>query len=141
LALLQKRKRREIWESIVELIQQTFINGEIPILFRYGIHVLIPKQENQGFRGIALLETICKLLNMITHIQLTTIINLQNHGTGMATMHVKQLMQKAMRKSNPLYMNFLDIKKVYGTLDRERTLEFLQKYGVGPNMRQIIQKI
>jgi Reverse transcriptase (RNA-dependent DNA polymerase) len=87
--------------------------------------VLIPKPENQGFRGIALLETIYKITSMIIHLRLTSAIKLHeaihgfttNRGTGLATMNVKLLMQKARRQSNPLYMVFLDIKKAYDTLD------------------------
>jgi hypothetical protein len=40
--------------------------------------VLIPKPENQGFRGIALLETIYRIISMIIHIRLTTTINLHD---------------------------------------------------------------
>jgi hypothetical protein len=131
----------------IEIIKLVFTEGDIPISFSYGILVLIPKPD-QSFRGIALLETIYKLISMIIHQRLTTSIKLHdvvhgfraNRGTGTSTMNVKLLMQKAKRESNPLYMIFLDIKKAYDTLDRERTIEILQKYGVGPNICRVIQK-
>jgi hypothetical protein len=71
-----------IWEKVLQLIQLTFTEGDIPVSFSYGVLVLIPKPDNQGFRGIALLETIYKIISMIIHIRLTSSINLHEavHG-------------------------------------------------------------
>ena len=38
-----------------------------------------------------------------------------------------------------LYVIFLDLKKAYDALDRSRCLEILDKYGVGPQARELIQ--
>jgi retron-type reverse transcriptase len=40
-----------------------------------------------------------------------------------------------------LYLIFLDITKAYDTLDRDRMLQLLQAYGVGPNICLIIDNI
>ena len=39
-----------------------------------------------------------------------------------------------------LYVIFLDLTKVYGSLDRSRSLEILEGYGVGPRVRRLLQK-
>jgi hypothetical protein len=62
-------------------------------------------------------------------------------GTGTAIMNIKLLMQSIQRDINPMYMIFLDIKKAYDLVDRERVLQLLQQYGVGPNICSIIEKI
>jgi hypothetical protein len=87
----------------VQLIQHTVTKGDIPVSFSYRVLVLIPKPENQGFRGITLLETIYIIISMIIHLRLLTTIRLHEavHGfrtnrvAGTATMQVKLLMQKA----------------------------------------------
>jgi hypothetical protein len=56
-------------------------------------------------------------------------------------MNIKLLLQKVQRDSNPLYLIFLDLTKAYDTLDRDRMLQLLHAYGVGPNICQIIDNI
>jgi retron-type reverse transcriptase len=106
----------------------------MPQAFGNGILVLIPKPD-KSFRGIALLETAYKLISLIIHRRLTSTIQFhdsihgfrKNHGTSTAIMNVKLLMQMTQRKSIPLYMLFLDIKKAYDTLDHGRTINMLQQ--------------
>jgi hypothetical protein len=62
-------KAIEIWNKILELIDMVFSSAQIPKSFNNGIMVLIPKPQNQGFRGITLLETIYKLISKITQIK------------------------------------------------------------------------
>jgi Reverse transcriptase (RNA-dependent DNA polymerase) len=119
----QCQQSLEIWNKIVIIVQMTFREGDIPTSFTYGVLVLIPKPD-QSFRGIALLETIYKLISMIIHLQLLTTIKLHNavhgfrtqRGTGTATINVKLLLQKAKRQSNQLYMIFIDVKKAYDSV-------------------------
>jgi hypothetical protein len=41
---------------------------------------------------------------------------------------------------NP-YAIFLDVQKLYYMLDQERTLDILEGYGVGPNVRTFLKKV
>jgi hypothetical protein len=56
-------------------------------------------------------------------------------------MELKLRMQLAQRTKEPLYFIFLDLKKAYDTLDRSRTLEILKGYGVGFNVRRVIESV
>jgi Reverse transcriptase (RNA-dependent DNA polymerase) len=47
-------------------------------------------------------------------------------------------MRAARQTDTPHFAVFLDLKKAYDTLDRDRTLQILQGYEVGPNIRNII---
>ena len=47
-------------------------------------------------------------------------------------------MQLAKKENKILYMIFLDIKKAYDSVDRDKLLTLLQNYGVGENICNII---
>ena len=53
-------------------------------------------------------------------------------GTGTSTIEANILQQLASLREEVLYMIFLDLHKLYDTLDRSRCLEILEVYGVGP---------
>ena len=46
-----------------------------------------------------------------------------------------------IRLKEPLYLVFLDLTKAYDSLDRQRTLQLLEKYGVGQNVRTLINNM
>jgi hypothetical protein len=48
-------------------------------------------------------------------------------------------MQLSQGQQHTLYQVFIDLKKVYDTLNRGRTLEILKGYGVGPKLLAIIR--
>ena len=107
--------------------------------------VLIPKDIPGEFRGIALLEILYKVISSIVTARLMAGIEFDDtvhgfragRGTGTAGMEFKLNMQLAQRTKKPLFIVFLDLKKAYDTLDRERTIEILRKYGVGENVRRL----
>jgi hypothetical protein len=119
-----------------------FTGEDIPSAFVVGILVLLPKPDGD-FRGIALLEVIYKLISSIINRRLAKALNNKFHdaihgfregrGTGTATIEAKLLMQLAARSNKPLHMVFMDLKKAYDTLDRDRTMKILKGYGVGEN--------
>jgi hypothetical protein len=59
-------------------------------------------------------------------------------GTGTATLTLKLIMEKNLHGGQTLFQVFLDLKKAYDTLDRDRTLLILKRYGVGPNVRRVL---
>jgi hypothetical protein len=73
-------------EKIVSLITLAFTTGNIPSLSYNAILVLVPKPGNNGVWGIALLETIYKVMSMIIHPRLMSTINLHEsiHGPNAA---------------------------------------------------------
>jgi hypothetical protein len=139
----------EIWEKVMKLIITAFNTGEMPTALSNGVLVLIPKDAPMEFRGIALLETIYKLISCIINTRLKESIKFHEsihgfraeRGTGTAIIEAKLKMSLAMRGIHPLFLVFLDLKKAYDTLDREQAIRILIGYGVGPNVIRIIENI
>ena len=108
--------------------------------------VLIPK-GNEEYRGIGLVEVTWKVVAAILHCRLTTAIPYHDtlhgfragRGTGTATLEAKLLQQLAATREEFLYMIFLDLTKAYDALDRSRSLEILEGYGVGKRVRRLLQ--
>jgi Reverse transcriptase (RNA-dependent DNA polymerase) len=115
----QDEKLKKAWNKVLEIINMVFIGSAIPSQFGIGILVLIPKGTPVQYRGIALLETIYKLIASIINQRLTNSIEFypaihgsrKRRGTGTAIINLKLRMQLAKRTKNPLYMVFLDLKK------------------------------
>ena len=107
--------------------------------------VLIPKGRKE-YRGIGLVEVMWKVVAEILHRQLTTVITYHDflhgfqagRGTGTATLDAKLLQQLAAMREEVLYVIFLDLTKAYDALDRSRSLDILEEYGVGPRARRLL---
>ena len=100
--------------------------------------VLIPKGRKE-YRGIGLVEVMWKSVAAILHLRLTTAITYHDflhgfrvgRGTGTATLEAKLFQQLAVMREEVLYVIFLDLTKAYDALERSRSLEILEGYGVG----------
>ncbi len=55
-------------------------------------------------------------------------------GTGTATIEAKLAQQLTWVEQEPLYQVFVDLHKAYHHLDREKCLEIMTGYGVGPKL-------
>ena len=60
-------------------------------------------------------------------------------GTGTATLESKLAQQLVGLAHEPLFQMFLDIRKVYDSLDRERCLDIFSGYGVRPNITCLLK--
>jgi retron-type reverse transcriptase len=60
-------------------------------------------------------------------------------GTGTAILEARLHLDKSIQQGKTLSQVFLDLSKAYDTLDRDRTIELLQAYGVGPRSIRILR--
>jgi hypothetical protein len=133
------------WEQVCSTIKLIFAMGNIPEEMTWSILVLIPKASG-GTRGIGLLEIIWKVCSSIINKCLQESIQFHDllhgfrkgRGTGTASIDAKLQMQHAHIRGIPLYQIFFDLSKAYDTLDRNQTLQLLQKYGVGNRILQLL---
>jgi len=110
---------------------------------------LIPKADVGEYRGIALLEIIYNLILLIINGRLIGAVNfddsmhsnLPRRGTSTAITEAKLLAQLRGRIDEPLFMVFVDLKKASYSLDRAQAMRILAGYGVGVNIRRIINLI
>ena len=63
---------------------------------------------------------------------------LPNRGTGTAVLEARLLMDYSIQQGRPLYQIVLDLSKAYDSLDRMRTLNLLQSYGLGPRLLELL---
>ena len=52
----QKKKKPKHWKLVVDIVQEVFCLGCIPLYLSQAICVLIPKNEKRDFCGIGLLD-------------------------------------------------------------------------------------
>jgi len=55
-------------------------------------------------------------------------------------MEAKLAQQLAFIEQEALYETFIDLRKAYNAMDRERCLEILEGYGIGPNILRLIKR-
>lgn len=133
------------WLEFLQLVQHCFTTGTLPQRVCFSTLVLIPKSDG-GVRGIGLLETVWKVISMIIKERLAARINFDDslhgfrpqRGTGTAIVEARMNLDYSIQQGRALYQVFLDLKKAYDTLDRQRTLQLLQAYGLGPNLLGIL---
>ena len=132
------------WNALVQLVQAIWDKGKIPIQLGWVVTLLIPKIGGD-YRGISLLKPIWKVVKQVMDHRLEVIAlhdslhNCRNwQGTGTAVIKAKLAQQLAHIEQAPFYGVFIDLKKAFDAMDRERCLLILEGHGMGPNMRRLI---
>jgi hypothetical protein len=132
------------WRLFVELIQIVSAEGEIPQQMAWMTVLLLPK-GGEDYHGIGLLEPFWKVVEIEMDGRMEAIDFhdclhgfLKGRCTGTATIEAKLAQQLASIEQEALYSTFIDLRKAYDAMDRERCLEILKGYGVVPNMLRLI---
>ena len=111
-----------------------------------GQEVVLITKGGIDYYYIGLAEVIWKVVTVIINSRLTTFIAFHGvlHGfwvgcsTGTTSLEAKLLQRLMAMSYEVLYEIFLDLHKVYEALDRDRCLEILEGYGVGPWAHHIL---
>ena len=131
---------------LVDLIYHMWRTGEISQELGWTILVLISKLTINR-RCIVLLESLIKVMEALidtcirASLQMHNVIHgfMDGRGTGTDIMDLKLAQELASIDQDPLFLIFLDLRKDYGTMDRDRILITLEGYGAGPWMCGILE--
>jgi exonuclease III len=134
------------WTLYCSLLTHMFETGEVPEEVRWSLLILLPKGDG-GVRGIGLLELVWKHVEAIIDTRVKKAVRFHdslhgftlNRGTGTAMIEAKLQQELANIRQQPLFQVFLDLKKAYDSLDRDRALNTLRNYGMGPRLLRLIR--
>ena len=109
--------------------------------------VVIPKGGVTDFRGIDLLDVLWKVISGIINCQISSSTQFHDalhgfcagRGTGNTTLEEKLIQQIIDMREKVLHAIFIDLRKAYDDLDRDRCLDILAGYGVGPRTLRILR--
>ena len=128
----------------VQLVRVIWDTGTVPRQMMWVIVVLLPKGGGD-FRGIGLLRPFWKVMEIIMDNRLQVVDFhdclhgfVKGKGCGTVGIEAKLVQQLAVLEQHPLYVMFIDLKKAYNVMDRERCREIMDGYGMGPNMPRLI---
>jgi hypothetical protein len=133
------------WRLFVWLIQAAWTNSIIPCQLLWIIVVLIPKGGGD-YRSIGLLEPIWKVIKQIIDHRLDA-FKLHNslhgcrnkRGMGTAIVEAKLAQQLSYLELKPFYGVFIDLRKAFDAMDRERCIMILEGYGAGPRLVRLVR--
>ena len=108
---------------------------------------MIIKGVGTDFRWIGLVEVLWKAVSGIINFGILSSIQFHDDlhgfcvgiGTGAATLKAKMFQQFIAMRKTVLRSIFLDLRKSYHALDRDRCLDILTGYGVGTSTLRILQ--
>ena len=111
------------WEKVVALEREAFGEGLLAEEAMWQAVVIIPKGKGD-YRGISLMEVMCKVVEEILNFRLTSSITYHDllhrfragRGKGNSTLEAKLLHKLAALREEVLYVIFLDLYKAYGAL-------------------------
>jgi hypothetical protein len=133
------------WCLFLKLAQAVWDHGEILPQLLWVVVVLIRK-GGDNYRGIGLLEPIWKVCECIIDKCLNafdlheSLHGCQNgRGTGTAGIEAKLAQQLAHLEQVLFYGVFIDLKKAFDAMDRERCILILEGYDAGHNMVRLIR--
>ena len=110
------------------------------------IGVYHPVLDPTDTQGISLLKTLWKIMQAIIDTRVWASIHFHYFihrfragvGTYIVTMELN-LAQGLIRFNQvPFFLVFLDLRKDYSTVDRDRLIKTLEVYGAGPHMCKIL---
>ena len=126
-------------------MQVVLCDGMLSKKYTWQTVVLIPKRKGD-FRGIGLVKVLWKVVTSLLNRRLTAEISFHNtlyrfragRGARTASLEVNLIQQLTSMGEAVLFEVFLDLRKAYDALDRERTLELLAAYRVSPSTVRIL---
>ena len=135
------------WIKVVEIFQAKFRDGNISNKITRNMVVMITEGKSRYFRGVGLVEVLCKFITGLLKQRFTLaivfhdIIHGFQAGSGMGTASLKAnlLQQLTAMRGAVLHEIFLYLQNVYDSIDRYRCLNILMGYSVGTRVIWVLR--
>nr|VZI08057.1 unnamed protein product [Spirometra erinaceieuropaei] len=144
-------------DHLTALFQEMWRQGEIPQDFKYATIVYLYKRKRNrqvcdNHRGISLLNIAGKifariLLNRLNnHLEQGLLPESQcgfrrHRGTTDMIFAARQLQEKCQEMRTHLYSTFVDLTKVFDTMNREGLWKIMQKFGCPKRFIQMVRQL
>ena len=142
-------------DILLDLFQEAWAKEEVPQEWRKGYIIKLPKKgdlsECKNWRGIQLLPLPSRIFTRIILERFRAAVDERlrdeqarfragrSRVDQIATLRI--IIEQSLEWQSPLYVNFIDFRKAFGTVDREVTWRILRYYGIPLKMVKIIQKL
>jgi len=140
--------------ELVDIIQFIWTEKTIPVKWRIGVQIQIPKAGAGGkditdrLRGITLTSNVSKVLTSIMYYRACA-MDLDDalfgfrpgRGTDTPVLIVKKAIRDAVRQKKRRFILFVDYSRMYDTLDRGAVWPLLEKFGFGKTSLELLQKL
>ncbi|BHF68970.1 hypothetical protein SprV_0301201100 [Sparganum proliferum] len=156
-AEIYKHECPQLIDHLVVLFQKMWRQGDVPQDFKdvTFVHLYRRKGNHQFFnnhQGISLLNIAgkifaCILLNRLNdHLQQGLLPESQcgfrrHRGTTDMNFATRQLQERCQEMRTHFYSTFLDLKKAFDTVNRERLWKIMQKFGCPERFTQMVRQL
>ena len=145
----------ELKKRLLDLMQTIWEEGTVVEEWRNAQIIPIPKKGDlkvcDNWRGISLLDVVGKIFARIIQDRLQTIAEdflpesqcgfRKGRGCIDMIFTARQLVEKSIEHTEPLYSLFIDLKKAYDSIPRSALWSVLEKVGIPPKMLNIITSL
>ena len=141
--------------AITDLLQKIWDDEEVPHEWRTGYIVKLPKKGDlsdcQNWRGIQLLSLPSKIFTrlILERIRAAVDAKLREEQAGfragrsctdqIATLRI--IIEQSLEWQSPLYINFVDFRKAFDTVDRATIWRILRHYGIPQKIVNLIRSL
>ena len=132
--------------KVVRIIQLAFTEGVLPEEITWAIMVLLPKGKGE-YQYILLAEETWKLCTLVLNARMKKGVDLydslhefwEGRETGTVTLEATLDQKLTVLDHEPLFQVFLDARKAYEYLERERCMDILKGYRLVLNMARLLR--
>ena len=144
-----------ITETFPEIFKEIWEEEEIPVDWKTGLIVKLPKKGNlshcKNWRGITLLSITSKVFSRVILNRISTALDpmlrkeqagfRKGRSCGEHIFTLRQILEQCQEWKTPCYVNFIDFEKAFDSIQRESLWCILRHYGIPCKIVTIIKML
>ena len=142
-------------EICLKFCNRALIENDKPDLWSYMNIIPVPKSgdlsNTNNYRGISLMCIIAKMYNRLILNRIRSVINPKlrrnqngfrpNRTTVAQILALRRIIEGVKANHLPAIMTFIDFKKAFDSIHREKMIRILKAYGIPPNLLRAIEQM